>query len=205
MQKFSQLLISPLVLVVLLSAWSLETLVFAAPAYAAPGKVWTADEILAVRKLRFNNRKKVRYCQGGVFKPCVCPSSVTKLVQYRPAVAECNGKAAIIVSGKYTSAFSVVVRDRENKDRWPAQGFNGCTPYETDVLALNKCSAFKVQKILGIEDPVADAEVHCLGASGYSSLFRRVSRITIKLADVPDSHSDPLVRLCLSGPKDPLN
>ena len=126
-------------------------------------------------------------------------------MQYRPAVKECEGRAAIILSGKYLNAYSAVVRDFENKDRWPLSGINGCTPFERDELGLNKCSAFKVQKVVPVEDDTADAEIHCLGASGYSTLFRRVSRITIKLADIPGSTSDPLVRLCLIGPTEPLN
>ena len=98
-----------------------------------------------------------------------------------------------------------MVRDKENKDRWPPAGINNCSAYERDTLGLNKCSAFKVQKVIGVEDPDADAEVHCLGASGYSTLFRKVSRITVKLKDVPGSNADPLARLCLIGPTVPLN
>jgi hypothetical protein len=121
-------------------------------------------------------------------------------------VEECGGDAAIILSGaKYMDIYSVVVRDWENKDRWPPEGANGCTPYQTNVLGLNKCSVFKVQKILGIENEVRDAEVHCLGASGYSPLFRRVSRITAKFRDIPNSTADPLARWCLAGPSKPLN
>ena len=167
-------------------------------------QVWTAQQILDERKPA-QTKKKPRYCQGGVFKPCVCPRDVSTLVQYRPAVKECGGRAAIVLSGKYLNVFSVVVRDRENKDRWPPAGFGGCSAYERDVLALNKCSAFKVQKILGMDDVTADAEVHCLGASGYSTLFKRVTRITAKLADIPNSNSDPIVRWCLNKPTKPLN
>jgi hypothetical protein len=168
-------------------------------------KVWNADEILSERKLNVKDKRKPRFCRGGAFKPCVCPKDVTKLVQYRPAVKECNGRAAIILSGKYLTAYSAVVRDYENKDRWPPQGINGCSAFERDTLGLNKCSAFKVQEVLPIENEVADAEIHCLGASGYSTLFRKVSRITIKLADIPGSNSDPLVRLCLAGSTEALN
>ena len=176
----------------------------ASPA-AAAGKVWTIEEIMSARNLDAPTKKKIRYCQGGVFKPCVCSKDVSKLIQYRPSVKECNGRAAVVLSGKYRNAFSAVVRDKENKDRWPPQGINGCSSFETNVLALNKCSAFKAQKVIGVEDNKSDAYVHCLGASGYSSLFRRVSRITIKLADIPNSTNDPLARLCLVGPKDALN
>jgi hypothetical protein len=62
-----------------------------------------------------------------------------------------------------------------------------------------------VQKIIYVKNADGDAEVHCLGASGYSSLFARVSRITAKLSDVPGSNKDPLERLCLNGPDVPLN
>lgn len=168
-------------------------------------KVWTVAEILAERK-RPVTKKKINYCKGGRFQPCVCVKDVAKQIQYRPAVEECGNNAAIILSGKYLSVYSTVVRDGENRDRWPAEGTSNCTSAET-ALGLNKCSVFKVQKELGIESEtkLGDAEVHCLGASGYSKLFSRVSRITIKLSDSPDSNADPLVRACLAGPTRPLN
>lgn len=168
-------------------------------------RVWTVNEILAERKL-VRERRKPRMCRGGAFKPCVCPKDVPSAVQYRPSVQECGGAAAIVLSGpKYMAIYSVVVRDWENKDRWPANGANGCSPYETNVLGLNKCSVFKVQKILAVEDETLDAEIHCLGASGYSSLFGRVSRITAKFKDIPGSNADPLARWCLAGASKPLN
>ena len=173
-------------------------------AEAQTTRVWSTSEILAERNLRSPGRAK-SYCQGGVFQPCVCAKDVSRRVQYRPAVKECGGNAAIVLSGRYLTAFSVVVRDWENKDRWPAEGANNCSAYERDVLGLNKCSVFKVQKIFNVSHPKGAAEVHCLGASGYSALFRRVVRITVKLADVPGSNADPLERLCLWGPTDPLN
>jgi len=169
-----------------------------------PKRVWTIDEVISER-LVASIKKKPRYCQGGVFKPCVCAKDVPTIVQYRPAVKECDNKAAIILSGKYKDVFSVVVRDRENKDRWPLSGINGCSAFERDTLGLNKCSAFKVQKVIPVENTDGDAEVHCLGASGYSTLFKRVSRMTAKLSDVPNSTTDPLARWCLAGPTNPLN
>ncbi len=169
-----------------------------------PKRVWTVAEVLDERQTPVRNPTP-RYCQGAVFKPCVCARDVSKLAQYRPAVKECNGKAAIVLSGKYLGVFSVVVRDRENKDRWPTAGANGCTPFERDTLALNKCSVFKVQKIIQASDAKGEAKVHCLGASGYSSLFSRVTRMTAKLADVPNSNKDPLVRWCVIAPGKALN
>ncbi|MCX6115495.1 MAG: hypothetical protein NTV65_09845 [Proteobacteria bacterium] len=50
-----------------------------------------------------------------------------------------------------------------------------------------------------------EANVHCLGPSGYSSLFKRVTRITAKLADVPYSNNDPLVCWCIIAPDKALN
>ena len=144
-------------------------------------------------------------CQGGLFKPCVCAQDVSNSVQYRPAVTECGGKAAIVMSGRYLDIFSVVVRDNMNKDRWPTEGINGCSEFERDTLGLNKCSAFKVQKTIAVSNRNGDAEVHCLGASGYSPLFRNVVRMTAKLEDRPNSSDDPLERLCLIGPDKPLN
>lgn len=174
-------------------------------ALAQSKRVWNISELINERQLDVADKKKPSYCNGGVFKPCVCARDVTKLVQYRPAVRECGKKAAIILSGRYLNAFSAVVRDYENKDRWPAAGANGCTAYERDVLALNKCSVFKTQKVIGVENDKGDAHVLCLGASGYSKLFSRVRRITVKLADVPNSSNDPIARLCLKGPTKPLN
>jgi hypothetical protein len=165
---------------------------------------WTVAEILNERQFRAI-AKKPKYCQGGLFKPCVCAKDVPSIVQYRPSVRECNGRAAIILSGKYKDVFSMVVRDKENKDRWPPQGINGCTAYERDVLALHKCSAFKAQRVLEVDDERGDATVHCLGASGRSPLFKRVVRMTAKLADIPNSTADPLARWCLRGPNQPLN
>jgi hypothetical protein len=181
-------------------------LIVPALAGAQSGRVWTAEEILAERRLDVKDKRRPRMCRGGAFKPCVCPRDVTKAVQYRPAVDVCGGNAAIILSkSKYLSAYSAVVRDWENKDRWPPEGINSCSVFERDTLGLNKCSAFKVQSVVPVEHETHDAEIHCLGASGYSNLFRRVSRITIKLRDVPGSNADPLERLCLAGPSRPLN
>ncbi|MCO6429610.1 MAG: hypothetical protein J5J00_02030 [Deltaproteobacteria bacterium] len=172
----------------------------------SPGKVWSVEEVLSERR-PLKKKKKVRYCQGGRFEPCVCPSHVSRHAQYRPAVKECGDNAAIILSGRYLNVYSAVVRDNENRDRWPLSDFGNCSDYERDVLGLNKCSAFKVQERFGVEDDSSkgDAEVHCLGASGYSSLFNRVTRMTVKLADDPNSSNDPLVRWCLKSPKQPLN
>jgi hypothetical protein len=168
-------------------------------------RVWSVSEALKEKPRPFP--KKVKYCDGGRFKPCVCWKNVSRFMKYRPALRECNGNAAIILSGKYLASFSAVVRDTNNRDRWPTSGFNGCS-YE---LASSEsppayCSAFKTQETLVASSPQGnDHRVLCLGASGYSKLFSKVSRVTLKLADVPNSTEDPIVRWCLRGPALPLN
>lgn len=169
-------------------------------------RVYSLSEILSESPNRRTPRKP-RYCHGGRFAPCVCPKSVTQHIRYRPTLAECGGNAAAIASGKYVSSFSIVVRDRENRDRWPPTGFNGCTTYESVVLGKAKCSAFKAQSrfYFGPEKDPDRYKVYCFGDSGYSDLFKNASRLTVKLADIPNSTNDPIARLCLKSPRRPLN
>lgn len=167
-------------------------------------RVWTVSEILSERQ-PVNDVTNPSYCKGERYKPCVCAPDVSKLVQYRPAIAQCGNKAGAVFSGRYLNIFSVVVRDRLNRDRVPERaGFNGCSVAEYKA-GLAKCSAFKVQKKFRVKNANGNAEVHCFGASGYSKLFQSVTRLTVKLKDVADGHSDPLERLCLAGPKKALN
>lgn len=169
-------------------------------------RVWTVSEILRERSPRPLGRRKIRYCQSHRFKPCVCWQDVAREMRYRPAVAECGGNAAVVLRGKYLDIFSVVVRDDANRDRWPASGFNGCSPeVATAKSPPASCSAFKVQDRFRVEEGGRTVEVHCFGASGYSSLFKRVVRVTGKLGDDPKGTNDPLVRWCLRSPTRPLN
>ncbi|HMO02596.1 MAG TPA: hypothetical protein PKD37_03740 [Oligoflexia bacterium] len=170
-------------------------------------RVWNSEDIFNEDPNRSTAPRKPKYCNGGAFKPCVCASDVTRDVRYFPSLQECSRRAAVVVSRKYLSLFSVVVRDFLNRDRWPPEGINGCTPFERDVLALNKCSAFKTQRRINLTHPITGFKykVFCLGASGYSQLFAKVRRITIKLRDVATSNNDPIVRLCLHSPKKSLN
>ena len=167
-------------------------------------RVWTIEEIQA-EQAKGQPHSPARMCQGGRFAPCICWQDVSRLAKYRPAVEECDGNAAIVLLGKYTGVYSAVVRDSENRDRWPAEGVNQCTPYERDVLGLNKCSVFKVQDSIPVGRGANAMMVHCLGASGYSKLFSRVTRMTVKLRDIPGSDDDPVLRWCLRSPKKPLN
>jgi hypothetical protein len=135
-------------------------------------------------------------CNESVFKPCICAKSVPTEVKYRPRLAECGGKAAVILEGEWASAFSVVFRDRQNRDRYPSFGYNGCTASEAGGVAPpNRCSAFKVQRKIREEGRT----IHCFGNKGTDKILAKASRLTVKLRDVPTSSMDPLARICLKN------
>jgi hypothetical protein len=143
-------------------------------------------------------------CNESVFKPCICAKVVPSEVKYRPRLAECGGKAAVILEGEWADAVSVVFRDRQNRDRYPSFGYNGCTAAEAGGIAPpNRCSAFKVQRRIRQEGRV----IHCFGNKGSDKILAKASRLTVKLKDVPMSSADPLARICLNGfsAKRPLN
>lgn len=143
-------------------------------------------------------------CNESVFKPCVCSGQVPDTIKYRPSVRQCGGRAAVILEGEFASSFSVVLRDRLNRDRFPAAGFNGCTAAEANSVSPRaECSAYKCQKV--IRRP--GRYTCCFGGSGDSRVLSKASRITIKLRDVPNASTDPLLRVCLNGfnPTRPLN
>lgn len=169
----------------------------------------TIAKILAERDTTTKDPKKPSYCSGGVFKPCVCWPDVTKRVMYRPSVRECSGNAAIILSGSYAGAFSTVLRTGENADRIPIPSkatVNGCSQeLASSVAPPNRCSLFKAQKVIKVEDDRGDASVHCMGTRGTSVYGRMARRITIKLADSPNDTNDPIVRVCLRSPLKGLN
>jgi hypothetical protein len=140
------------------------------------------------------------------FKRCICANDVPSYVRYRPAVAECGGSAAAILSGRLLKAFSIVVRDTQNRDRWPAAGsnFGGCSTALADASSPpNRCSAFKVQSKFKVGD--GSSMVHCFGASGYSDIFADAARLTVKLSDDPLSNNDDIERYCLRGGSKSLN
>ena len=135
-------------------------------------------------------------CNESVFKPCICAKSVPTDVKYRPRLAECGGNAAVILEGEWADAFSVVFRDRQNRDRYPSSGYNGCTAAEAGGVAPpNRCSAFKVQRKIQEEGRT----IHCFGNKGTAKILAKATRLTVKLKDVPTSSADPLARICLNG------
>lgn len=155
-----------------------------------------------------SKKPKVKYCYGGVFKPCICASSLSKSIRYHPAEPECGGNAAVLLRAPYLSLFSVVVRDVENKDRWPPNGANGCSrELASSKSPPNRCSVFKVQKKFTrmVDNGSKRERVNCLGAPGSSSLFARVQRITAKFNDVPDSSNDQIERWCIIRPECGMN
>lgn len=170
-------------------------------------RIWAILIVLTLVLVEKNANAGVRYCYGGVFKPCICASSLSKSIKYHPAEPACNGNAAILLRAPYLSLFSVVVRDNQNKDRWPPQGANGCSPELTNAKnPPNRCSVFKAQRrFTRITAEGKRERVYCLGAPGNSSLFSRVQRITAKFNDVPDSSKDQIERWCIIRPECGMN
>ena len=133
-------------------------------------------------------------CNESVFKPCICPAAVPEDVKFRSRLAACGGKAGIILEGEWAGAYSVVLRDRLNRDRYPSFGYNGCSKdLASGESPPNKCSAFKVQKKIRSKGKVT----HCFGNRGTDKILAKATRMTVKLKDVPGSSSDPLARICL--------
>lgn len=131
-------------------------------------------------------------CNESVFKPCICNEDVPVDIKYRTSHPLCNNRAAAILKGDFKESFSIVLRDRLNRDRVAPIGFNNCSQAEIDA-GLNKCSIFKAQKTIR----TATRTIHCFGLPGV--LMSKATRMTIKLADRPNSSDDPLVRVCLDG------
>ena len=85
-----------------------------------------------------------------------CNPKVPKTIQYRPKFADCGGKAAIILDGKYERSFSVVFKKVDHNDRLS----NNCPD--------KNCSPFKTQKTLRKNG----RRIACFGAAGDSPVFR---------------------------------
>jgi hypothetical protein len=136
------------------------------------------------------------YCNESVFTPCICAGSVPKEIVFRPRLARCGGNAAVVLSGAWAGSFSVVLRDRLNRDRYPSAGYNGCTAEQAGGESPPaKCSAYKVQKKIRTKGQVT----HCFGNKGTDSILSKATRLTIKIKDVPGSSRDPLARVCLNN------
>ncbi len=169
------------------------------------GTLFGGDADAKTRKARPRDVVPEAMCKefpGSIFKPCVCSDQTPKTIKYKPALKRCGGRAAAILSGPYAASFSVVLRDSQNRDRWPAVGYNGCSQEEADE-GLTKCSAFKCQETFRANGQY----VCCFGEAGTSPIMAGATRMTIKVQDLPSATNDPLVRVCLNGfdPDVPLN
>jgi hypothetical protein len=143
-------------------------------------------------------------CNEGTFKPTICWQDIPSTVKYRPTLEACGGDAAILLSGAFANAYSVVLRDRANRDRFPpcvkgGSNYGGCSYFQCNTQGLNRCSAFKCQKVIKRGAGKKREQICCLGDSGNSSVLSKATRMTIKLRDVPGSNLDPLVRLALKN------
>lgn len=151
-------------------------------------------------------------CNESRFKPVICAKDVPEDIKYRPSFGKCGGNAAALLDGDWASSYSIVLRDKENRDRVPpctstGTNFNGCSYYQCNDLALKSCSAFKCQKVIKTKVRGKSRTICCFGGTGTSKVLSGATRMTIKLADDPGSHNDPLVRVALNkySPKRKLN
>lgn len=119
--------------------------------------------------------------------------SMPEGMSYLPSVPVCNGKAAVVLAGRYFNSFSVVVRDCNNNDRDPCHTHIGS-------CGTNQSSPFKVQKIY--QATILDkgrkkrAKVHCLREAGNSNVYKLVRRITVKLRN-PAPRPQDIAKVCL--------
>ena len=139
---------------------------------------------------------------GQTARKGVCPKDVPKSVSYRPSSALCNNKAAVLLRGSFVNSFSVVVRDSQNRDRWPASGYGGCS---AAVANSNnppaRCSAFKASGEFTTRVGGVRTRVVCFPEAGTSRLWQDVRRITIKGENTAAS----IRRFCVAGAGKPLN
>ncbi len=133
------------------------------------------------------------------FGPCL--PWMPEGVSYLPNVAACGNKAAVVLTGPYYNAFSVVLRDCQNGDRDPCHR-------QVGSCGTNASSPFKVQKILTAsikrKNKVLPAQIHCLKERGDAQVYNIVRRITIKLRNPASTPSD-LLKLCLNNRKAVFN
>lgn len=87
-----------------------------------------------------------------------CNPKVPKTVKYRPKYGVCKGNAAILLSGIYKNAFSVVFKKVDHNDRLA----------NNEPGAAN--SPFKTQ----FKETINGTVVNCFGAAGDSPVFKGV-------------------------------
>lgn len=167
-----------------------------------------SGELFAQRSLRA--KRPVPRCHGKKTEPCVCWQQVPKTIVYLPSDERCgrstypgdaeNFNASISLRGAFRNTFSVVVRNGRDQDRSPYERAL-CTRSQYDS-GLSRCSRWKPWSVFYRKG----AQVSCLGASGYSKVFKGIQRMTLKVSDIPDKHGKKDVRaMCLQRPNLPLN
>ena len=139
---------------------------------------------------------------GATARRAVCPQDVPSDVIYRPAAALCGGKAMVILRGPFFNSFSVVVRDNQNRDRWPVSGYGGCSfNLANSKSPPKRCSAFKASSDRRLTLNGIPSRVFCFPEKGTSRLWNDVRRITIKL----ENSAASIRRLCIGKATLPLN
>lgn len=132
---------------------------------------------------------------ANVFAWGTCDKKTPDGVTYVPTLTQCEGKAAIILYGKFLTSFSAVVRDCNNDDRDPCHK-------TVNTCAANSASPYKAQTILKalIYNPRKDlngqAQIFCLKERGDSKVYKLVRRITIKLRN-PVRKPGDFFKFCL--------
>ena len=168
---------------------------------------WTpSTELFAQRRAK----RPVPRCHGKKIEPCVCWQEVPKSIVYLPSDKRCgkstypgdtdNYNASIALRGEFRNTFSVVVRNGRDEDRSPYEA-SLCTLAQFNS-GLSQCSRWKPWSVTYRKG----AQLSCLGASGYSKVFKGIQRMTLKVSDFPDEHGNKDVRsMCLQKPNMPLN
>lgn len=141
---------------------------------------------------------------GATARKAVCPQDVPNSVIYLPSTSLCSGKAAIVLRGPFLNSFSVVVRDSQNRDRWPAagSGYGGCSfALANSAAPPRRCSSFKASREYIATINGQRSRVVCFPENGFSRFWTDVRRMTIKVTNSAAS----LRRFCLNGPRVRLN
>jgi hypothetical protein len=139
---------------------------------------------------------------GQTARFAVCADQVPDDVVYRPSFSGCSGKAAVILKGQFTNSFSVVLRDSQNRDRFPVSGYGGCSfSLANSVSPPKRCSAFKASREYFSQINGESVRVVCFPERGNSSLYKDVRRVTIKVKNSAAS----LRRYCIGKAVNSLN
>lgn len=166
--------------------------------------VWTPFTEVSAERLG-RAKRLVPRCHGKKLAPCVCWQEVPKSIVYLPSDKRCgkstypgdtdNYNASIFLRGEYRNTFSVVVRNGHGEDRSPYEAAL-CTFEEFDS-GLSECSRWKPWSVTFRKG----GQLSCLGASGFSKVFKGIQRMTLKMTSGPMD----VRAMCLKRANLPLN